>query len=108
MTYTAPIFVVMNKDKWNSLPKDIQEIIAQVNAEWMEKQGNQWNELDKEAKEFAIGKGIKIATATPEQQAQTVEKMKPILSEYVANMKTKGLPGDEALKFSQEFIKNNK
>ncbi len=108
MTYTAPIFVVMNKDKWNSLPKDIQEIISQVNAEWIEKQGNQWNELDKEAKEFAIGKGIKIATATPEQQAQTVEKMKPILSEYVANMKTKGLPGDEALKFSQDFIKNNK
>ncbi|MGD9818261.1 MAG: TRAP transporter substrate-binding protein [Desulfomonilaceae bacterium] len=108
MSYTAPIFVVMNKDKWNSLPKDIQDIIVQVNAEWVEKQGKQWTELDKESKEFCIGKGIKMAVATPEQQAETAEKMKPILAEYVANMKAKGLPGEEALKFCQEFIKNNK
>lgn len=108
MSYTAPIFVVMNKDKWNSLPKDIQDIIVQLNAEWIGKQGTQWTELDKESKEFCIGKGIKMAVATPEQQAATAEKMRPILAEYVANMKAKGLPGEEALQFCQEFIKNNK
>lgn len=108
MSYTAPIFVVMNKDKWNSLPKDVQEIIAQLNNEWIEKQGLLWTELDKESKEFCIGKGIKVATATPEQEAQTTEKMKPILTDYVTNTKAKGLPGDEVLLFCQEFLKNNK
>lgn len=31
MSYAATIFVVMNKDKWNKLPADIQGIIAQIN-----------------------------------------------------------------------------
>ncbi|MBI5251019.1 MAG: TRAP transporter substrate-binding protein, partial [Desulfomonile tiedjei] len=42
MSYTAPIFVTMNKQKWESLPKDIQEIIEKVNAEWIEKQAKLW------------------------------------------------------------------
>lgn len=108
MSYTAPIFVTMNKEKWNSLPPDVQEIISQINREWAEKQGQQWTDLDKESKEFCLQKGIQIPRATPEQEAETSEKMKPILAEYVASMKTKGLPGDEALMFCQEFLKNNK
>jgi TRAP-type C4-dicarboxylate transport system substrate-binding protein len=107
MSYTAPIFVVMNKDKWNSLPKDVQEIITQVNQEWIAKQGKQWTELDAESREFCIQKGIKMAKASPEQEAQTTEKMKPILVEYVNSMKTKGLPGDEALQFCVDYIKTH-
>jgi TRAP-type transport system periplasmic protein len=107
MAYTAPIFVVMNKDKWKSLPKDVQEIIMQVNAEWIEKQALQWNELDKEAREFCIQKGIKIAKATPEEGAKTVEKMKPIHVAYVEAMKAKGLPGADALQFCLEYIKTH-
>ena len=107
MAYTAPIFVVMNKGKWNSLPKDVQDIITQVNQEWIVKQGNLWTELDAESKEFCVQKGIKMAKASPEQEAETAEKMKPILAEYVKSMKAKGLPGDEALQFSQEYIKSH-
>ena len=99
MSYTAPIFVVMNKDKWNSLPKDIQEIITQVNLEWVDKQGKQWTELDAESKEFCTQKGIKFVKATPEEEAKTAEKMKPILAEYVKATTAKGLPGDESLQF---------
>lgn len=107
MAYTAPIFVVMNKGKWNSLPKDVQDIITQVNQEWIGKQGKQWTELDAESKEFCVQKGIKMAKASPEQEAETAKKMKPILAEYVKSMKAKGLPGDEALQFSQEYIKSH-
>ncbi len=108
MAYTAPIFVVMNKDKWNSLPKDIQEIIVQINSEWIVKQGQQWTDLDRESKDFCVQKGIRMAVATPEQEAQTADRMKPILAEYVSGMKSKGLPGDEALQFCREYIRNNR
>jgi hypothetical protein len=33
--------------------------------------------------------------------------MKPILDDYAKVTKAKGLPGDEALKFAQDFLKNN-
>lgn len=107
MAYTAPIFVVMNKDKWNSLPKDIQEIITQVNVEWVDKQGKQWTELDAESKEFCSNKGIKFVKASPEEEAKTAEKMKPILAEYVKATTAKGLPGDESLQFCVEYIKSH-
>ena len=42
-----------------------------------------------------------------EQDAQWVEKMKPILNDYVHASKEKGLPGDQALKFCQEYLKAN-
>ena len=35
--YTTGFFVVMNKEKWASLPADIQKIIEEINAEWIVK-----------------------------------------------------------------------
>jgi TRAP-type C4-dicarboxylate transport system substrate-binding protein len=107
MSYTSPMFVVMNKDKWNSLPKDVQEIIEKINDEWVEKQANLWNELEADSKEFGIQKGVKIVKASPEEYAKTAEKMKPVLEEYVKLMKSKGLPGEEALQFCTEYIKTH-
>jgi TRAP-type transport system periplasmic protein len=42
-----------------------------------------------------------------EEQAKTAAKMKPVFDEYVQRMKAKGLPGDEALKFSLDFLKTH-
>jgi len=103
----APLFVVMNKQKWNSLPKDIQELIEKLNEEWIEKLARAWREIDEEGKAYAIQKGLKVVTPTKEEIAQTTEKMKPILDKYVADMKAKGLPGADVLKFVQDFIKSN-
>src|SRR4030042_1599624 len=36
--YTTTFFVAMNKEKWNSLPPDVQKIIEQINEEWIDKQ----------------------------------------------------------------------
>jgi TRAP-type C4-dicarboxylate transport system substrate-binding protein len=97
----------MNKDKWNSLPKDIQKTIEEINQEWIEKTAKQWNELDKEAEDLAIQKGIKIIKATPEQEAQVAEKMKPVKAEWVKATSAKGLPAQEALEFCIDYVKKN-
>ena len=46
--YGNGFFVAMNKQTWNSLPKDIQQIIDKLNEEWFEKQAKLWNHLDEE------------------------------------------------------------
>ena len=99
--------VVMNKAKWNSLPPDIQKIIEQVNKEWIEKTGAAWDQTDKEGVEYAVSKGAKVVTISKEEQAQTAQKLQPILDEYVANMKKLGLPGEESLKFVVDFVKTH-
>lgn len=103
--YTTAFFVVMNKDKWASLPPDVQKVIEQVNAEWIDKTGQGWDEIDKEGRDLTLSKGNQIVSLTKEEDEKWAKLVKPILDEYVTNMKAKNLPGDEALKFCLEELK---
>lgn len=106
-SYMTSMYVIMNKAKWDSIPPPDQKAIEQINDEYNEKIGKLWVELDKKAKEFAISKGVTFVTVSEKDQAATVEKMKPIWDIYVQMAKSKGLPGDEALKFCQEYLKSH-
>jgi TRAP-type transport system periplasmic protein len=105
--YSLAFFVVMNKKKWDSLPKEAQQVIEQVNKEWIEKTGKAWDEFDKEGLEYALSKGDKIIKLTKEQDERWAKAVRPVLDEYAAAAKAKGLPGDEALTFCQEWLKKN-
>lgn len=107
MSYMTSMYVVMNKDKWNSLTPADQAAIEKINDNYNEKIAKRWVELDNKAKEFAMSKGVTFIKVSDAEIAATAEKMKPILESYVNMAKSKGLPGNEALKFCQEFIKNN-
>jgi TRAP-type C4-dicarboxylate transport system substrate-binding protein len=102
---TNAFFVAMNKEKWNALPKDVQEIMEKLNAEWFEKHAKVWSEIDEESRDWSLKKGHKFAKASPEDEAKMTGRMKPVLDKYVADMKEKGLPGEDALKFAVEFVK---
>ena len=99
------MFIVMNKGKWTAFPPDVQKVFTEVSQEWVSKQGKTWDDIDAEGLEFIKAKGSKVITITPEEDAKWAEKVKPLLDGYVTNTKAKGLPGDEALKFCQDFLK---
>lgn len=103
--YTTCFFVVMNKDKWASLPIDIQQAIQEINEEFIEKFGKSWDQIDKEGNDFAASKGVKTLTLSAEEDAKWGAAVRPILDEYVTNMKGKNLPGQEALAFCQDELK---
>lgn len=105
--YTAGMFVVMNKAKWDALPPDIQKIFNEVSVEWIEKQGKVWDEIDKSGKEFTLKKGNKIIPLSKEENARWAAAVKPLLDQYVKDVNSKGLPGDEALKFCLDFLKKH-
>jgi len=103
-SYSSGMFVVMNKDKWNSLPPDVQKIIEQVNEEYIEKQGKTWDEIDKVGRDYTIARGNKIISLSPDENLKWEKAVKPLLDEYKKNMKDKGLPGDEVLSFYLQTI----
>ena len=103
-SYSTGMFVVMNKDKWNALPPDIQKIIEQVNGEYIEKQGKTWDEIDKAGRDYTIGRGNKIIPLSPDESLKWEKAVKPLLDEYKKNMKDKGLPGEEVLSFYLQTI----
>jgi TRAP-type transport system periplasmic protein len=104
-SYSSGMFVVMNKDKWNALPPDIQKIIEKINGEWIEKQGKAWDEIDKEGRDYTLKLGNKITSLSKEENEKWVKAVRPLLDDYVKNMKGKGLPGEEVLKFYMDQLK---
>ena len=107
MSYATSMYAVMNKAKWNSISAADQKEIEKINEEYIEKIGKLWVDMDNNAMTYAKGKGVTFLTVYKEDEAATAQKMKPILDEYVKETKSKGLPGDEALKFCQDYIKKN-
>ncbi|MCJ7494191.1 MAG: TRAP transporter substrate-binding protein, partial [Deltaproteobacteria bacterium] len=103
--YSTAFFVAMNKEKWNALPPEIQKIIEQVNAEWIEKTGKLWDEIDEAGREFTLKLGNEIISLSPQENQRWAKAARPILDDYVSSMKAKNLPGEEALKFCLEKLK---
>lgn len=103
--YTIAFFVVMNKEKWNSLPPDIQKVIQEVNEEWIEKTGKSWDEIDTAGMEFVKKLGNKVVPLSKEEDERWVKAVQSVFDDYVKSMKEKGLPGEEALKFCREELK---
>lgn len=102
--YSTAFFVTMNKEKWNSLPPDIQKIMEEINGEWIEKSGRNWDEIDRVGREFTLKLGNKIITLSAQENERWAKAVQPILKDYVERMKAKGLPGEEALRFCLEQL----
>jgi TRAP-type C4-dicarboxylate transport system substrate-binding protein len=100
-------FVVMNKNKWNQIAPADQKIIEQINGEWIEKSAKNWDDADKEGLEALQQKGGKVFQLSKEEQQRWAAQLRPLFEEYAAALKTKGLPGEEAVKFCQEYVRTH-
>lgn len=104
--YSAAFIVAMNKQKFASLPPDVQAIIDQMNQEYMEKYAKTWMDMEVEGKDWLIKRGDKIISLSKEEEARWYEKgTKPLVDAYIKEMKEKGLPGDEAVQFLLDSFK---
>lgn len=105
--YTTAMFVVMNKQKWEKLPADIQKIFTEVSEEWIRVQGEAWDKADQEGLLYTLELGNEIIELTPQQSALWVETVQPVMNEYIAGMKKKNLPGEKAVSELQNLIKKS-
>lgn len=91
---SSAFFVTMNKKKWNSLPKDIQQIIMQklggrAGAEWC---GDLGNKAQQEGIEYTKKLGNPVYTWSPKMMSQFKKAAKPIHQKWIAEKAAKGLP----------------
>lgn len=93
--HTAPFFTCMNRDKWNSLPPDIQKIFTEVSQEFISIAGNAWDKGGEEGLQYAKAEGLEIITLPPKEKARWHAKYKPLQDQYIKEMAAKGLPGKE-------------
>jgi len=102
--YTTAMFVVMNKQRWERLPADIQRVFTEVSREWVAKHGQAWDQADAEGREFVKSLKRETITLSAEEQRRWKQAVEPVLNAYLEKTKAKGLPGDEFLKDAQDLV----
>ena len=105
--YTSAFYVIFNKQKWDSLPPSAQKVIEQVNQEWIERTGKGWNEIDASGRAFLQKLGGRLISLSKEEGDRWAKAVQPVLDDYVKMTKEKGLPGDQVLKFAQDYLKQH-
>ena len=94
-----PFAVVMNMDKWNALPKDVQKVMDDLAIEQAWWTGNYMDNHVNESIEWSKkNHDIEITKLTQEELAKWNELLKPITDKWIENAKTKGLPAGTILK----------
>ncbi len=102
--YTTSMFVVMNKDAWNKLSPEVQNVFNEVSDEYVGKHGEAWDQADEEGMAFIKELNREIIKLPADEQQRWKEAVQPILDEYVSSMQEKNLPGKEFLSDLQSLI----
>jgi TRAP-type C4-dicarboxylate transport system substrate-binding protein len=102
--YTQAFCVVMNLAKWKALPKKIQDVITEVNKEYVQITAKAWEDSDVSGRAFAKKLGQEFITLTPEEEVKFKEAVKPVMDEYVKKANEQGVDGAAALKTAQELV----
>jgi len=104
-TYVVAFPLVMNLDKWHSLPPDIQKIFEEVSAESLPMEIDGWNDHDIRGRNFGLDNGMQVIEPTAEVREALEKASQPLYDKYVAETEAKGLPGREFLNDIMELIK---
>jgi tripartite ATP-independent transporter DctP family solute receptor len=75
-------FVVMNEKKWQSIPKDLQQIILECGAEVSEWQIEDRKRADLECEQKMKDAGVIFNDISPEERAKMIERVKPLYERY--------------------------
>ena len=105
--YTTSFFVVMNKDKWNSLPADVQKIIEDINAEWVVKHGEAWDSSDMAGIKFFLNQGGELIGVDAKEQSRWKKAVAPIVDEYIKDASAKGINAKEVVEFTRKSLAEN-
>ncbi len=99
---------VMNLEKWNSLPKDIQKAIEEVSGASAAKfMGTVFDGTQEGDIKYMQEQGDTFITLSPEEKARWIAAVLPIREKWVNDKIAQGLPGDkvfeEVLRLSEKY-----
>jgi len=111
--YVLTFYLVMNQQKFDSLPADLQQIIMDHSG--MQEAiavGRAWDESEERSKLFVQNQGNHIVTLSPEQQRLWRERAQTIIEAGIKEADKAGLPGreifDTAVKRAEQLRKDGR
>jgi len=91
--------VVMNKEKWESLPADVKKVMDDMRKDWALWTGNYVDNHVTEAIKWSKEKyNLQIFDLPAAERTEIPKLIKPLVDEYVKRVTAAGLPGDQIIK----------
>jgi len=88
-------YLAMNKNSYNKLPKDLQQLIDVMSGEYQERYALMWNEIELEGQAFGLEKGVEFIELSNDEAAKWVDAVEPVIGDYVKAMVGKGFSETE-------------
>jgi TRAP-type C4-dicarboxylate transport system substrate-binding protein len=105
-TVCYPFAVVMNMEKWNSLPKDVQKVLDDLGTEQSEWVGNYYDNHVNESIEWSKKTyDVEFIQLSEKQKAKWDKLLEPINNKWIEDAKAKGLPAEAIVKDIKALIK---
>lgn len=103
--YVLTFVLAMNKDRYESLPDDLRQVIDDNSGlAFSVFAGGTMEESDAPARQAALDRGNNIVTLTAEESAEWAEISKPIYDQWVVEMNEKGLDGQALIDEARRLI----
>lgn len=102
-----PFYVIMNKDTWNKLPADIQEVFNKAIPEYKDKFAAMWNAAEVRGKQYGTEKGVQFIQLSDQEAARWKNAVAPVIDGYVKEMVGKGFSEQDVrgwIRFLEERI----
>lgn len=97
--FVVTFAVVMNKEKWNSLPADVKKIFDDLRREQADWTGKYVDDHVAEAVKWSKEKyKLQLINLPASEKAEIPKLTKPMIDDYVKRITAKGLPGDKIIK----------
>ena len=105
-TVIYPFAVVMNLDKWNSLPDDVKKVMDDLGTEQAEWTGNYMDNHVQEAIEWSKKEqNVEFIELPAEEKAKWDAKLEFITAKWIEEAKAKGLPAEEIVQDIKDLTK---
>lgn len=107
-TVVYPFAVVMNKNKWNSLPDDIKKIVVELSEEQVVWTGQYMDKHIVESMDWSQKEqNVEVINLTKEQLTSWNALLEPLKGKWVKEADDAGLPGETMLKGLQDIVSKN-
>jgi TRAP-type C4-dicarboxylate transport system substrate-binding protein len=83
-------YFVINKNKWDKLPPDVQKVFTEVAAEISALNAKQWNDLDIDSLEYFKSQGGQLLTLSDAEVLKWQQAAAPVIDHYKQEMEKKG------------------
>ena len=102
---TTTFQVTMNQNTWDSLPKDIQKAIDEVNSEaWVAQLGTIWSNSDKGGIGFAVKAGNEHVVLTETETQAFRDAIEPVVDRWISEVGEKGIDGRKLVDTARKLV----